>query len=73
MIQNNEFWDLGDPELDDRVQPVIHDIAFRLGCIQPSPDLPVTFTAGTKDLDELHVQLQAARSEIGAEDTESKM
>jgi hypothetical protein len=36
MIRQNRAWDLGEPELNDRGQPVIHDIAARLGCIWPS-------------------------------------
>lgn len=40
MVRNKESWDLGEPQLDDRGQPVIHDIAFRLGCIRPSQEAP---------------------------------
>jgi hypothetical protein len=72
MIRNNESWDLGEPELNDRGQPVIHDIASKLGCIRPSPDLPVAFPEGAEDFVELQAQLQAARSEMGAEDTGSR-
>ena len=72
MIRNNESWDLGEPELNDRGQPVIHDIASKLGCIRPSPDLPVAFPEGAEDFAELQAQLQAARSEMGAEDTGSR-
>ena len=67
MIRNNESWDLGEPELNDRGQPVIHDIASKLGCIRPSPDLPVAFPEGAEDFAELQAQLQAARAEIGSE------
>jgi hypothetical protein len=72
MIRNNESWDLGEPELNDRGQPVIHDIASKLGCIRPSPDLPVAFPEGAEDFAELQAQLQAARAEIGSEDTGSR-
>lgn len=72
MIRNNESWDLGEPELNDRGQPAIHDIASRLGCIRPSPDLPVAFPEGTEDFAELQNRLQASRSELGAEDTGSR-
>jgi hypothetical protein len=72
MIRNNESWDLGEPELNDRGQPVIHDIASRLGCIRPSPDLPIAFPEGAEDFAELQAQLQAARSEMGAEDIVSR-
>jgi len=72
MVRNNETWDLGEPELNDRGQPVIHDIASKLGCIRPSPDLPYAFPEGAEDFAELQAQLQAARHEIGAEDTGSR-
>ena len=58
--------------MNDRGQPVIHDIASKLGCIRPSPDLPVAFPEGAEDFAELQAQLQAARAEMGAEDTGSR-
>lgn len=69
MVRNNESWELGEPEMNDRGQPVIHDIASKLGCIRPSPDLPVAFPEGAEDFAELQAQLEAARAELGAEDT----
>ncbi|KAK1837043.1 hypothetical protein QBC39DRAFT_335970 [Podospora conica] len=39
MVRNNQSWDLGEPELNDRGQPVIHNIASKLGCIRPNSDL----------------------------------
>lgn len=72
MIRNNESWDLGEPGLNDRGQPVIHDIASQLGCVRPSPDLPVAFPEGAEDFAELQAQLRAARAEIGADDTGSR-
>jgi hypothetical protein len=63
MVRNNESWELGDPELNDRGQPVIHDIASKLGCIRPSPDLPYAFPEGSDDFAELQAQLQAAGSD----------
>ncbi|RFU27060.1 hypothetical protein B7463_g9290, partial [Scytalidium lignicola] len=68
MVRNNESWELGDPELNDRGQPVIHDIASKLGCIRPSPDLPYAFPEGAEDFAELQAQLTAARAEMAAED-----
>jgi hypothetical protein len=43
MVRNQQTWDLGEPQLNDRGQPVIHNIAQRLGCIRPNSDvdLPV--------------------------------
>lgn len=69
MVRNNESWDLGEPEMNDRGQPVIHDIASKLGCIRPSPDLPNNFPEGAEDFAELQAQLQTARSEANSEDT----
>jgi hypothetical protein len=68
MVRNNESWDLGEPEMNDRGQPVIHDIASKLGCIRPSPDLPFAFPEGAEDFADLQAQLQAARSELVSED-----
>ncbi|POR32549.1 Fluconazole resistance protein 1 [Tolypocladium paradoxum] len=39
MVRNAQPWDLGEPELNDRGQPVIHDIAQKLGCIRPNSDI----------------------------------
>ncbi|KAH8780822.1 hypothetical protein BGZ57DRAFT_941307 [Hyaloscypha finlandica] len=72
MVRNGESWDLGEPEMNDRGQPVIHDIASKLGCIRPSPDLPNNFPEGAEDFAELQAQLQAARSEMSSEDTGSR-
>jgi hypothetical protein len=72
MIRNNETWDLGEPEMNDRGQPVIHDIASKLGCIRHSPDLPYAFPEGAEDFAELQAKLQAARSDLGAEDAANR-
>lgn len=50
MIRNNDTWDLGELELNDRGQPVVQDIATRLGCLRPPPDSPIAFP---EDLDQL--------------------
>jgi hypothetical protein len=69
MIRNNESWDLGEPELDDRGRPVLHDIASRLDGIRPSPDLPVAFPEGTEDFTKLQAQFRLAQADMSAEDT----
>ncbi|KAI0487583.1 hypothetical protein F4859DRAFT_262523 [Xylaria cf. heliscus] len=38
MVRNGQSWDLGEPELNDRGQPIIHNIATKLGCIRPNAD-----------------------------------
>lgn len=50
--------------MNDRGQPVIHDIASKLGCIRPSPDLPFAFPEGAEGFAELQAQLQAARASL---------
>ncbi|KAF7553993.1 hypothetical protein G7Z17_g3237 [Cylindrodendrum hubeiense] len=39
MVRSGQQWDLGEPELNDRGQPVIHNIAQKLGCIRPNSDI----------------------------------
>jgi hypothetical protein len=39
MVRNGEPWELGEPELNDRGQPVIHNVAAKLGCLRPNSDL----------------------------------
>ncbi|KAH8200083.1 hypothetical protein TruAng_005751 [Truncatella angustata] len=38
MMRNGQQWDLAEPELNDRGQPIIHNIATLLGCIRPNAD-----------------------------------
>lgn len=63
MVRNGEQWDLGEPDLNDRGQPVIHNIAQKLGCIRPNSDidLPVhsVFPEDEKGLADLASQLEA--------------
>ncbi|KAK0628652.1 hypothetical protein B0T17DRAFT_588719 [Bombardia bombarda] len=62
MVRNQQPWDLGEPELNDRGQPVIHNIASKLGCIRPNSDmdLPVhsVFPEDEAGLAELARQLE---------------
>lgn len=62
MVRNNQQWDLGEPELNERGQPVIHNIASKLGCIRPNSDidLPVhsVFPEDEAGLSELARQLE---------------
>ncbi|PFH55919.1 hypothetical protein XA68_17385 [Ophiocordyceps unilateralis] len=39
MVRSAQSWELGEPELNDRGQPVIHNIAQKLGCIRPNSDI----------------------------------
>lgn len=62
MVRNGQQWDLGEPELNDRGQPVIHNIAQKLGCIRPNSDidLPVhsVFPEDEAGMTELARQLE---------------
>lgn len=67
MVRNNQSWDLGEPELNDRGQPVIHNIAQKLGCIRPNSDidLPVhsVFPEDEGGMAELARQLEEQQKE----------
>ncbi|KAH7235853.1 hypothetical protein BKA59DRAFT_459414 [Fusarium tricinctum] len=69
MVRNNQSWDLGEPELNDRGQPVIHNIAQKLGCIRPNSDidLPVhsVFPEDEAGMAELARQLEDQQKEHG--------
>ncbi|KAI1815643.1 hypothetical protein GGS20DRAFT_323573 [Poronia punctata] len=38
MVRSGQVWNLGEPEVNDRGQPIIHNIATKLGCIRPNAD-----------------------------------
>ncbi|KAL2019573.1 hypothetical protein VTK56DRAFT_9470 [Thermocarpiscus australiensis] len=69
MVRNQEPWELGEPELNDRGQPVIHNIASKLGCIRPNSDmdLPVhsVFPEDEAGLAELARQLEEQQQKDG--------
>ncbi|CAK7199437.1 Fluconazole resistance protein 1 [Sporothrix eucalyptigena] len=72
MVRSAQAWDLGEPELNERGQPVIHSIASKLGCIRPNndPDLPMgssVFPENEQDLSELASQLEDHQKKREAE------
>ncbi|EPE05543.1 c6 zinc finger domain containing protein [Ophiostoma piceae UAMH 11346] len=72
MVQSGQSWTLGEPELNERGQPVIHSIASKLGCIRPNndPDLPFgssIFPESDKDLNDLQSQLNDYHKQREAE------
>lgn len=79
MVRNSQEWDLGEPELNDRGQPVIHNIAQKLGCIRPNSDidLPVhsVFPEDEADMAGLAIQLEQQQRETelrkGSRDSDS--
>ncbi|EAQ89776.1 hypothetical protein CHGG_06395 [Chaetomium globosum CBS 148.51] len=62
MVRNGEPWELGEPELNDRGQPVIHNVAAKLGCLRPNTDLDLPihsiFPEDEAGMTELARQLQ---------------
>lgn len=39
MVRNNQPWELSESELNDHGQPVIHNIAEKLGCVRTNSDI----------------------------------
>lgn len=62
MVRSSQPWELGEPELNDRGQPIVHNIAQKLGCIRPNSDidLPVhsVFPEDESSMAELARQLE---------------
>jgi hypothetical protein len=69
MVRNGESWDLGEPDLDERGQPVIHDVASKLGCLRSSPDPPNYFPDEAEGYEEMQGQFQDTQSEQYLRDT----
>ena len=70
MVRNGQSWEYGEPELNDRGQPVVHNIASMLGCIRPNSDidLPVhsIFPEDEAGMMELARQLEEQQMELDA-------
>lgn len=62
MVRSGQAWELGEPDLNDRGQPIVHNIAQKLGCIRPNCDidLPVhsVFPEDESSMAELARQLE---------------
>ena len=67
MLREGQEWEMDEPEMNERGQPVIHDIAQKLGCIRPNSDidLPVhsVFPEDEADMRELARQLEEQQTE----------
>ncbi|KAH8844420.1 hypothetical protein MCOR27_011468 [Pyricularia oryzae] len=63
MVRNSQPWELGEPDLNDRGQPVVHTIASKLGCIRPNSDIdmpiPSAFPEDEAGMADLIAQLNA--------------
>jgi hypothetical protein len=68
MVRNSQPWNLGEPDQNDRGQAVVHNIAQKLGCIQPSSDidLPVhsVFPEDEAGMNELARQLEEQQQHV---------
>ncbi|KAJ3495232.1 hypothetical protein NLG97_g3541 [Lecanicillium saksenae] len=42
MVRSGQSWELGEPDLNDRGQPVVHNIAEKLGCIRPNCNIDLS-------------------------------
>ncbi|KAI1263743.1 hypothetical protein F5Y18DRAFT_115044 [Xylariaceae sp. FL1019] len=71
MVRNGQSWDLGEPDLNDRGQPVIHNIATKLGCIRPNADADLPphsiFPEDEAGLAKLAAELEAQQKGIKSE------
>lgn len=77
MIQKNQPWDLGEPELNNQGELVIHDIAKKLGCIGPNDEieLPIQYELPTTASGMARVAAHPKRLQYGdydAEDSDDK-
>ncbi|KAL2161350.1 hypothetical protein VTH06DRAFT_8572 [Thermothelomyces fergusii] len=75
MVRNGEPWELGEPELNDRGQPVIHNVAAKLGCLRPNTDLDLPvhsiFPEDEAGMAELARQLQEHAAATSAQSSSS--
>ncbi len=73
MLRNGEKWDLGEPELNDRGQPIVHNVASKLGCLRLNNDLDLpshsVFPEDEAGMVELARQLQDKIGSSVAADT----
>ncbi|KAG7293974.1 hypothetical protein NEMBOFW57_004035 [Staphylotrichum longicolle] len=70
MLRNDETWEFGEPELNDRGEPVVHNVASKLGCLRPNSDLDLPthsiFPEDEAGMAELARQLQDQAAASGA-------
>ncbi|ORY60596.1 uncharacterized protein BCR38DRAFT_349843 [Pseudomassariella vexata] len=76
MVRNGQQWELGEPELNDRGQPIIHNIATKLGCIRPNADADLpphsVFPEDEAGLAKLATELEAQQRERDSHAAEHK-
>jgi hypothetical protein len=76
MVRSGQQWDLGEPELNDRGQPIIHNIATKLGCIRPNADADLpphsVFPEDEAGLTKLAAELEVQQQERDSQPSELK-
>lgn len=76
MVRNGQSWDLGEPELNERGQPIIHNIATKLGCIRPNADADLpphsVFPEDEAGLAKLAAELDVQQQERETHSTEHR-
>ncbi|TVY37353.1 Fluconazole resistance protein 1 [Lachnellula cervina] len=72
-VRNGESWNLGEPELDDRGLPVVHDIAEKLGCVRPSFDEETDGFAELQTPISIPDELQATLSQYSTFPSETQL
>jgi hypothetical protein len=60
MVRNGDSWNFSEPELNDRGEPVIHDIASKLNCIELCPNSTSSDLEKEKDFADLEADMQTA-------------
>ncbi|KXJ93904.1 hypothetical protein Micbo1qcDRAFT_39893 [Microdochium bolleyi] len=67
MVREGQSWDLGEPDLNDKGQPIIHNIATKLGCIRPNADIDLpphsVFPEDEAGMEQLAAELLAQQPE----------
>ncbi len=71
MVRNSKPWELGEPDLNDRGEPIIHNIAEKLGCIgfhtEADNSLPSVFPEDEASMTELARQLESREAANNSE------
>ncbi|KAJ9133157.1 C6 transcription factor [Pleurostoma richardsiae] len=70
MVRRGQSWSLGEPDLNERGQPVIHSIASKLGCIRADTDTDLrghaVFPENEAGLSNLAAELETQERERNA-------
>ncbi|KAH6653415.1 hypothetical protein BKA67DRAFT_320436 [Truncatella angustata] len=66
MVRNGKSWDLGEPEINDQGQPLVHNIATLLGCVRSGSPMSVhtPLPQDETGLAELAAERQARQTDL---------